>query len=148
MDRDLRVQYPVGAEPAWHEFTSTTLSQAVADNFVQRALVSNEPFTIFHITLTTRRACKISDLSESVGEDQVLLPPGSRFLVTAGVETGNEACVEMQELPPFEAILEYGDFIPGVYLAISVSRCHGFSLYLIPSLCSHSHNFVSVTPFL
>ena len=125
VSEDLRDKYGVGSEPAWHEFSSTSDLEAVAYGFVETAL----PFTIFEITLTTSRACRIWDFSEFAGEREVLLPPGTRFRVTAVTVMGNESRIHMEELPPYEAILEYGDFIPDVYGAVSVSLGFIFKLH-------------------
>ena len=120
---DLGGDYAVGMEQTWHEFSSTSESEGVARGFIE---VPALPHTLFEITLTTRRACRVWDFSQYPGEREVLLPTGSRFRVTAVRQSHNgtaETRIDLLELPPYEAILEYGEFIPGVHRIVSVSDC-------------------------
>jgi hypothetical protein len=114
---DLRGQYPVGSEPVWHQFTSTSELEDAAQRFFDYS----PSYTMFVITLATRRAGRIWHHSVFPHEREVLLPPGSRFTVTRVTVAGNESRIEMLELPPYEATLEYGDFIPRVGQLVSVS---------------------------
>lgn len=134
--------YSEGREPAWHEFSSTTMSEAVAYSFVDAALRTHSPFTIFEITLTTSRACQVWGFSEFDNEQEVLLPPGSRFLVQRVTVVGMETRVLMRELPPFEAILEYGDFIPDVYRTVAVSTTIACTYIPVIIYISFKHVFV------
>lgn len=108
LSQDVRAEYVVGLDFTWHEFTSTSLFLHVAKSFAQQPA----PFTIFEITLTTRWACRVSQFSAYPTEEEVLLPPGSRFVVravTVDAYDPYETRIILEELSAYEAILEYGD---------------------------------------
>eukprot|EP01043_Picozoa_sp_COSAG02_P055666 COSAG02_NODE_6493_length_3538_cov_2.563536_2_plen_478_part_01 len=101
---DLRSDYPKGRKVTWHGFASTTKSMEV---------LSNEAFcgtggkrTIFAIKLTQGQAREITRYSLVPSEDEVLLPPGCRFVVESVLPQGDLSLIQLRELPSKEWIVD------------------------------------------
>ena len=87
----------------WHPFSSCTRDIAV-DAFLGPV----GPRNMFHIELTTGRGRLIQKYSQIKREQEVLLPPGSRFIVLGVASLGNDLfMVHLRELPPSEVILSF-----------------------------------------
>jgi hypothetical protein len=79
-------------------------------------------------------------------EEEVLLPPGSRFIVRqvrVSAADPNETRIVLEELPPYEAIMEYGDFIPEIYRAIEVRERTYINAYIFTTKNTHMYMSLS-----
>eukprot|EP01041_Mallomonas_annulata_P012185 gene12185-biopygen5950 len=106
--KDLSSQYrEKGQVITWQGFTSTTTALDVLSQ--DMFLGTNGSRTMFHIELTTGRARMISDLSMVEGENEVLLPPNSRFEVESilGPTADGQLTVQLKEIEPKDPILRF-----------------------------------------
>ena len=110
---DLCSDYPKGRKVTWHGFASTTKNMEV---------LSNEAFcgtsgkrTIFAIKLTQGQAREITRYSLVPSEDEVLLPPGCRFVVESVLPQGDLSLIQLRELPSKEWIVDLN--APGAAVA-------------------------------
>eukprot|EP01041_Mallomonas_annulata_P014157 gene14157-biopygen7155 len=107
---NLSNQYRKGLKVTWQGFTSTTTTVDVLSQDLY--LGTNGSRTIFIIQLTTGRARMISSLSMfggKDGENEVLLPPNSRFEVEAilGPSADGLLTVQLKEIAPLDPILRF-----------------------------------------
>lgn len=101
---DLRENYPKGREFTWHGFCSTTKSMEVLSN--PQFCGTTGKRTIFNITLTQGQARDITRYSLVGTEDEVLLPPGCRFIVESILPQGDLTIIQLTELASNEWILD------------------------------------------
>jgi hypothetical protein len=91
---DLTDMYKTGSPPVtWSSFTSTTTKISVLHDAT--FLGVSGPRTMFMIKLTQGRARSIAELSMVAGEDEVILPPNSRFHVEC-VLPSNDGLLHVQ----------------------------------------------------
>ena len=99
---DLRDHYPEGRKVTWHGFCSTTKSLKVLENPMFCGVTGKR--TIFTIALTQGQARDISRYSLVASEDEVLLPPGCRFIVESSLPQGDLTLVQLREIESKEWI--------------------------------------------
>ena len=98
--------YVCGETIAWHQFSSCTcnLEQEESELFCGKS----GDRTVFIIELTTTRAREVSQYTFYPNEQEVILPPNSRFLVVSKVDLGNGLIqIHLKELPPLVPILVF-----------------------------------------
>eukprot|EP01046_Picozoa_sp_COSAG06_P044397 COSAG06_NODE_5975_length_3174_cov_8.128130_3_plen_350_part_00 len=106
---DLKADYPEGREFTWYGFCSTTKSIKVLEN--EQFCGTTGARTIFTIALTQGQARDITRYSLVGAEDEVLLPPGCRFVVESVMDAGSGlTLIQIKELPSKEWIY---DISPG-----------------------------------
>ena len=105
--RDLCSDYQLNCEFTWYGFCSTAKSIDVLNN----PLFCGETGlrTMFAIKLTQHQARDITRYSLVAAEDEVLLPPGCRFKVTAVLPQGELTIIQIEELPSDEWIFDLRD---------------------------------------
>eukprot|EP01041_Mallomonas_annulata_P012778 gene12778-biopygen6277 len=106
--KDLSSQYrEKGQVITWKGFTSTTTALDVLSQDLFLGTTGSR--TMFHIELTSGRARMISALSMVEGENEVLLPPNSRFEVEAilGPTSDGLFTVQLKEMEPRDPILQF-----------------------------------------
>ena len=103
---DLSGTYEVGDEFSWHQFSSCT-----SDLSVQNGLLgASGSFTMFHVDLTSGRGRLIRDHSVLRLEEEVLLPPNSRFRVVGHSRiSAVSVMVQLVEIDALDPILDFGD---------------------------------------
>jgi hypothetical protein len=100
---DLKDQYPEGRKVTWYGFSSTTKSAKVLEN--PQFCGAHGKRTIFAIQLTQGQAREITRYSLLKKEDEILLPPGSRFEVKSVLPQGDLTIIQLEELPSKEWIV-------------------------------------------
>ena len=101
---DLRSDYPKGRKVTWHGFASTTKNMEVLSN--KAFCGTGGKRTIFAIKLTQGQAREITRYSLVPSEDEVLLPPGCRFVVESVLPQGDLSLIQLRELPSKEWIVD------------------------------------------
>ena len=104
---DLSGMFKEGARITWPSFSSCTSSMKVLSNSAFLGYAG--PRTMFTIELTQGRARLVSALSMIAGEDEVLLPPNSRFTVVSvlGPSADGRLDVHLREIKPLDPILSF-----------------------------------------
>ncbi len=106
--QDISGEYVVGRTVYWQQFSSCTKNEEVLkqDNY----LGTSGTRVIFEITPTCQRARTISAISVYPGEEEVLFPPNTPFLVENKVDEGGGLVrVYLKEKPSFDPILDFDD---------------------------------------
>ena len=139
---DLRSDYPEGRRVTWHGFSSTTKTLKVLENPLFCGTTGKR--TIFAIKLTQGQAREISRYSLVGSEDEVLLPPGCRFVVESSLPQGDLTLIQLREIESKEWIEdirigikqqpEYGQTVAPSGQAISVPLSLTLSLSVSDSL--------------
>eukprot|EP01041_Mallomonas_annulata_P000603 gene603-biopygen289 len=104
---NLSGQYIKGQKITWQGFTSTTTSLDVLSQDLFLGTTGQR--TMFNIELTTGRARMISELSMLSGENEVLLPPSSRFEVNSVLKPTTDGLLifHLREIVPIDPILTF-----------------------------------------
>ena len=104
--RNMSQLFVCGEVVVWHQFSSCTcnLEQEESELFCGKS----GDRTVFIIELTTTRAREVSQYTFYPNEQEVILPPNSRFLVVSKVDLGNGLIqIHLKELPPLDPILVF-----------------------------------------
>ena len=90
----------------WFQFSSCTCDLAIEESDLFCGKTGDR--TLFIIELTTTRARNVSQYTFYPGEEEVILPPNTRFEVISKGDFGNGLYhVHLRELPPVDPILEF-----------------------------------------
>ncbi len=130
---DISGDYIVGRTVYWQQFSSCTKNEEILkqDNF----LGTSGTRVMFEITPTCQRARSISAISVYPGEEEVLFPPNTPFLVEGKMDEGNGLVrVLLREKLSFDLILDFND-LPVTFL---------FTLFIIFSFLCHDVHFDSL----
>lgn len=103
---DLREEYTnkQGDTVIWHGFSSTTKTMSALSS--PEFCGTTGPRTIFTIELSQNQAREITRYSVLANEDEVLIPPGSTFLVRAVLPQGELTLVQLEEVMSEEWIVD------------------------------------------
>jgi hypothetical protein len=105
---DLSSQYPEGRRITWNSFSSCTTRLNTLENGTFMGKFGTR--TLFSLELTTNRARSISACSFYKKEEEVLLPPNSRFIVESLFRSGDGLIIiHMKELVPLDPIIVFRD---------------------------------------
>ena len=97
-------QYVKGQEIFWHQISSCSPDLSVQEVF----LGDQGPRLLLNIELTCGRARDISRYSVHREENEIILPPNSRFVVGGVLKQGDLTVVNVTEVAPLDPILEFG----------------------------------------
>jgi hypothetical protein len=104
--KNLSNQYVKGTKVTWSAFSSCTSTLEVLSN--PMFLGPSGDRTFFMISLNTNRARDISQVSLVPGEDEVILPPNSRFDVESVlVSEDGRVDVHLKEISPLDPIMTF-----------------------------------------
>jgi surface protein len=103
---DLTSYYPDGHEFEWHQFSSCSCSLAVQNVFTGQVGVR----TLFTIELTSSRGRDVCAYSAVQRENEVLLPPNTKFRVTSMFDPGHGLkMIQVVEIPPTDPVVIFND---------------------------------------
>jgi len=104
--KNLSGQYIKGTKVTWSAFSSCTSTLEVLSN--PMFLGPSGDRTFFMITHTSKRARDISRISLVPGEDEIILPPNSRFdVVSVLVSADGRVDVHLKEITPLDPIMTF-----------------------------------------
>jgi hypothetical protein len=103
---DLTKHYPNNHEFEWHQFSSCSCSLEVQNHFTGQAGVR----TLFVIELTSSRGRDVGVYSAIQREEEVLLPPNTKFRVRSTFAAGGGLnMIQVVEIPPTDPVVIFRD---------------------------------------
>ncbi len=103
---DISGEYVVGETVVWKQFTSCAKKCSVLEQ--DSYLGKKGTRVLFEINAICRRARTIATIAMYPGEEEVLFPPNTPFLVEAKQDEGNDLVrVILTELPSSDPLLEF-----------------------------------------
>jgi hypothetical protein len=122
INADISADYPKGRTITWNAFSSCTTSLDILENEV--FMGTTGPRTLFSLELTTNRGRVIAEASFHSNEEEVLLPPNSRFIIESSFCSADGLTIlHLKELEPLDPILDFPTAPLDAEVSVKLEQC-------------------------